>query len=721
MAMEPSDDRDPHSIHPGGALSGRARRVLKDGDCFAIFDAQGDMRQLGAHEQGLFYRGTRYLSRLRLELDERGMLLLSSSVDRENALLSVDLTNGDYESEDGPVRSGTIHVVRTAFLWKDVCYAKVVLTSFARRTIETSLRVHFGADYADVFEVRGHHRERRGIRRPIEVSPRDVVLGYDGLDDVTRRTRITFTPDPTRLDDKTAEFTVTLSPRQSREIYLTVHCETPAEHHVTMAFDDARAVAREACQVSIDGECRIETTNEQFNDWIHRSAADLRMMVTETEHGPYPYAGVPWFSTPFGRDGILSAMAALWAKPSMAAGVLRFLASTQATERDPMLDAEPGKIVHEMRSGEMAALREIPFGRYYGSIDSTPLFVMLARAYYDVTRDGELIDELWPNIERALEWIDGDGDPDGDGFLEYGRRSPDGLIQQGWKDSHDSVFHHDGTLVDGPVALCEVQGYAFAAKNGAAHLAQVRGRDGRAEELTRQAHELRAHFDEKFWCPELGVYALALDGAKRPCRVVSSNAGQCLFTGIALPDRAARVASVMLGPEMFTGWGIRTLARTEQRYNPMAYHNGSIWPHDNALIAEGLASYGFKEEAARVLQGMFDASLFVDLHRLPELFCGFERREGTGPTLYPVACSPQAWAASAPYALLRAILGLEVDAHHSRIRFAYPTLPPFLERVDLFNLRVRDAEVDIVIERRPDDVSVHVARRHGQVEVVVVR
>jgi len=465
----------------------------------------------------------------------------------------------------------------------------------------------------------------------------------------------------------------------------------------------------------------VTTSNEQFNDWVNRSSVDLHLMVTQTPQGAYPYAGVPWYSTVFGRDGIITAMEFLWINPDIARGVLRYLSAHQATTVSPLQDAEPGKILHEVREGEMAALGEIPFRRYYGTVDATPLFVMLAGAYYQRTADRDFIQSIWPNLEAALQWIDRYGDSDGDGFIEYSRRSAKGLSVQGWKDSHDSVFHANGALAEGPVALCEVQGYVYAARRAAAQLAAVLGKSAEAEKLLRQADDLRRRFEEAFWCEELSTYALALDGQKQPCRVSASNAGHCLFTGIASAGHAARVAKTLLADSSFSGWGIRTLAEGAPRYNPMSYHNGSVWPHDNAIIAAGLARYGLSDCVLQVFTGLFDASIFVDLHRMPELFCGFVRRPAAGPTLYPVACAPQSWAGAAVFSLLQSLLGLTIDAPSRQIRFQRSAMPQSLKRISIANLRIADATVDLALERYPTDVGLELLRREGDVEVIMLK
>jgi glycogen debranching enzyme len=440
--------------------------VLKHGDTFAVFDHYGDIVPFGLGEQGLYHDGTRFLSRFELRLDRRRPLLLSSTVKEDNELLTVDLTNPDLVSGDSVrIARDSLHVFRSKFLWSGVCYERWRVTNHGLTPIGATLDITFGADFADIFEVRGMRRERRGQLLPASVESRRVTLPYLGLDETRRQTAISFSVTPADITPTSARFELTLKPQQTSEILVSIACGEPADPE---GYDEA--FDRSAAVVTTDKarRCDVFTSNEQFNDWIKRSQADLRMMLTETPNGPYPYAGVPWFSTPFGRDGLITALEVLWVNPSLAKGVLGYLAATQATVSRPDRDAEPGKILHERRGGEMAALGEIPFDRYYGSVDSTPLFVMLAGAYYRRTGDRAFIEHLWPHVERALEWIDRYGDRDGDGFVEYASQSPNGLVQQGWKDSSDSIFYADGRLADPPIALCEVQGYVYDAKQSAA-------------------------------------------------------------------------------------------------------------------------------------------------------------------------------------------------------------------------------------------------------------
>jgi glycogen debranching enzyme len=697
-------------------------RVLKRGDSFAVFGPHGDIVQAESAEQGFYHLGTRFLSVLELQLGRGRPLLLSSTINRDNLVFIADLTNPDI-TRDGVIvfPRGEIHLLRSRALWDGGFTDRLRVTNHSHRAIDVPVAFHCDADFVDVFEVRGTGRPRRGERLP-DVAGQQYVLGYRGLDGVERRIALQWDRRPDKVGEGVVSFVLKLGHHESTELELSATCAIDSAPRPALRYADVVAAgAKEAAQAR-EQLCVVSSSNESFNRWMSRSAADLRMMITETAYGPYPYAGIPWFSTPFGRDGIITALELLWAVPDIARGVLTFLAATQATSVSEREDAQPGKILHEMRYGEMAALGEVPFGKYYGSADATPLFVVLAHAYYERTGDLGLIDRIWPHVIAALDWMAGSGDPDRDGFIEYARLGDTGLVQQGWKDSYDSIHHADGTLATGPIAVCEVQGYAYAAWRGAAALAAVRGDPTTAERWAARAERLRADFESAFWCEELGTYALALDGRKQMCRVRTSNAGHCLFTGIASQARAERVAASLMSEAAFAGWGVRTVAAGEARYNPMSYHNGSIWPHDNALIAAGLSRYGLREPVLRILSGLLDLSAVVDLHRLPELVCGFHRRDGGEfPTLYPVACAPQAWAAGAVFLLLEACLGLRVDAHARRVSFQRAALPEAIDWIRLTNVAVADARVDILLTRHPYDVGVTVARRQGVVEIVAVK
>lgn len=704
------------------ALADDRTRVLKHGDTFAVFDRHGDIQPVGLGEQGLYHEGTRFLSRMELLLWESRPLLLNSLVTEDNTLFSVDFANPDvYVDGSVILPRNTIRIVRSKFLWNGTCYERLWIQNFAPHAVEVSFTVHFEADFKDIFEIRGLKRRRRGRYLRPTLESRGVCLAYQGLDGTTRRTLIRSSPRPKKMGASRLDFVSRLRPKGEANFYLSMTCETKPRRQRRVDFSQAISGIRRALRGAGDSRCEVHTSNKKFNDWLNRSTADLRMMITETPYGPYPYSGVPWFNTVFGRDGIITAMEVLWMNPSLAKGVLGYLAAHQATEVDPKKDAEPGKILHEVRKGEMAALGEIPFGRYYGSVDATPLFVLLAGMYYERTGDLNFIKSIWTNIERALNWIDTRGDTDGDGFVEYSKRAHDGLIHQGWKDSHDSVFHTDGRDATGAIALCEVQAYVYEAKLRAAKLAEALGYSEKASELTLQARALRRRFERAFWCEKRSTYALALGGEKRPCRVRTSNAGHCLFAGIANQQHAKKIATTLLNPDSFSGWGIRTVAATEVRYNPMSYHNGSIWPHDNAMIAYGLARYGFKEHALKILTGLFDASIFVELHRLPELFCGFTRRRGEGLTIYPLACVPQSWAAASVFMCLQACLGLSISASPPRITFYRPILPEYLQEIVIKNLSVGRASADLVLHCHPQDVGLKIIRRRGNVDVIVVK
>jgi glycogen debranching enzyme len=713
-------DLPQHYIEIQGSLVQRSLRSLKHGDAFAVFDNYGDIGVIGTGPEGLYFNDTRFLSWYDLRFEGKRPLLLGSVVQDDNVALSVTLANPDVHT-DGLISlpRDTIAIERTKFLWQAVCYERIGFRNYADSTRHFRIEIGFAADFRDLFEVRGTTRVQRGTFTSA-VNGDGVEFFYEGLDNLKRKTELRFWPQPAYLETNRATFDFELASHARCSLFVSVLCEdrnTPKSD----PFGRAYRARRRAIRHKATGIATIESSNELFNEICRRATSDLYMLMTRTRHGLYPYAGIPWYSTVFGRDGIVTAMLLLWLDPSVAKGVLGFLAETQANSVDLFSEAQPGKILHETRNGEMARLGEVPFRHYYGTVDATPLFIMLAGMYFDRTGDIGTISAIWPNIKAALQWIDSFGDADGDGFVEYARQNDSGLVNQGWKDSYDSIFHADGSLANGPIALCEVQGYVFAAKTQAAKLAHRMGEYDLEIKLRGEAQTLRRNFEAAFWCEELGTYALALDGGKNPCRVRTSNAGHALFTGIAAPARAARVAETLLGPDSFSGWGIRTVASGEARFNPISYHNGSIWPHDNAIIALGLARYGIAAHATKVFSAMFEAAAYQDLRRLPELFCGFIRKPHRGPTAYPVACAPQAWASAAPFAFLGACLGMEMRHEANSISFRDPVMPAFLDHVNLNQLSLGNSRVDLKLQRHGSDVTLNLLRRRGDAKVMLVK
>lgn len=712
---------DKYYVLANSVLANRDTRVLKHGETFAIFDSYGDIQPVTHPESGVFFQGTRHLSKYELNVfgDQRP-LLLNSTLRDDNGVLKVDMTNPDVTLPGiGFMPKGTLHIHREKFVLESACLEQIVISNFSPHDIDMDLSFRFECDFADIFEVRGTSRKRRGHLETKQYKEDGVSVGYVGLDGVRRETHLMMSNSSFTVEDDVIQLHERIPSRGIKVLHFNITDQSQRGGGAALFQQGLGFIQKEhsAGRKSFSG---IRSSNEQFDNWIRRSTDDLIMLTTATDEGvSYPYAGIPWFCAPFGRDGIITAMECLWANTQLAKGVLQYLARTQAQESSHDLESSKGKIIHEVRKGEMAALKEIPFGMYYGSVDSTPLFVALAGMYFQRTNDLELIQSLWPSIERSLHWLDHEGDLDGDGFFEYERENPNGLIHQGWKDSNDSVFHSDDRDALGPIALCEVQGYGYLAMVQGANLAEVMNYRDLAFHLRQRAVLLRERFDEAFWLDELGTFALALDGKKEPCRVVSSNAGQCLFTGIVKPERVPRLVQTLMRPESFSGWGIRTVAVGSPRYNPMSYHNGSVWPHDVAMIAWGMAKYGYKDDVERLFNGLFRAATYMDLMRMPEVFCGFVRREGEPPTLYPHACSPQAWAAASVYSLLQSMLGLEIDGPNGRISFSYPRLPDSIETLRLLGVRVGDETVDFTIQNYHNDVSVQIARRNEHLKVVI--
>ncbi|KJH79457.1 MULTISPECIES: amylo-alpha-1,6-glucosidase [Pseudomonadaceae] len=701
-----------HDTHQ--AYMPRTLYVLKDGDSFMVADAFGDVQ---GTDDGLFRNDTRVLSRLQLRLAGQPASLLSAAVSQDNVYFTAHLSNRPLRPlGDTSTPQGVIHVERKRFLWQGRLYERLSLANYSDQPTLIPLSLGFAADFRDMFEVRGQTRAQRGEHHASELGERHVAMRYAGLDNQLRCSAISFSLTPTHLSDAQADFQVDLDAGERWALYLEIGIEPAAPGPAR--FRQAAANARRSMRRQQQRGARLYASGRLFQSWLDKSRADVALLTTDLPTGPYPYAGIPWFSTPFGRDAIFTALQTLWLDPALARGVLAYLAAHQASETSRFRDAEPGKIMHETRKGEMSAVNELPFGRYYGGVDTTPLFVVLAGAYARRSGDRQFIDSIWPALRSAIGWVEQNAANHPEGFLAYARGEASGLLNQGWKDSHDSVFHADGRTPDGPIALVEVQGYAFRAYLTMAELAGWHGDADSAAHWRQQAERLRTAVERQFWLDDQQFYALAIDGAGEPCRIRTSNAGHLLYCGLPEAVRGRALAQQLLASAFNSGWGIRTLAPEAARFNPMSYHNGSIWPHDVALCAAGLAQYGERDGVVRLLSGLFEAATHFGM-RLPELFCGFSRSPGEAPTAYPVACLPQAWAAGSVFMLLQACLGLEVDGRRQRIQIRQPRLPAGIDRLQLRRLAVGEQLIDLTFQRLDRRVVAFVEAQHGPQPVSV--
>jgi len=705
-------------------------QVLKHLDMFLVSDAFGDIH-LDSRGMGLYDGDTRILSHSVLRIaGERPVVLYSDPGASWRGI--VQATNPEFRKDPGDKMGGDERILRQTI---SIARERTVAEAYRERltienhgpiTFDCNVELEFDADFADIFEVRGYSRPARGTLLSIEATADGgLVFGYVGLDGVTVRTHCAFDPAPTlepTRDDQggsvIARWTSLLRPGETRQIAWTVHASRdPAQSVLALdpdALDPAHAHASWLSNSSV-----IETDHELINEVIRRSLDDLCLLESTDPIGDrFIAAGVPWFTTLFGRDSLITSLQTVSFAPRLAIQSLEILAKRQATAVDVWRDAEPGKILHEFRTGEMSRTGELPFAPYYGSIDSTPLWLILLGETHDWTGDDGLVDRLWPNALAALEWIDRWGDRDGDGFVEYERRAETGLRNQGWKDSSDSIRWLDGSLAETPIALAEVQGYVFDAKRRIAGLARRRGEAALAERLENEASVLQRRFAERFRLPD-GSIAMALDGAKRAVDSIGSNAGHALWSGIVRAEDAPAAAAALGSSAMVSGWGLRTFGANQPGYNPIGYHTGSVWPHDTAIAAAGLRRYGFDDAADVLSSGMLAAAQHFPAFRLPELFCGFDRASTGAPIPYPVACSPQAWAAGAVLMLIRTMLGLQADAANRRLTLDRPILPAGLTKVVIRGLRVGDASCDLLLHRWRGLTSAEVLRKDARLEVVV--
>ena len=738
--FEPRDGRIEKATDLGSV------QVLKHGNLFMLTDQFGDIHA-DSRGLGLYRDDSRLLSCSVLRVSGVRPVALQGSTGA-NYRGVIQLTNptmdrnpDDKINPEHGLAGKKLGITRERLLSNDALEERVRIVNFAEHDETIDVVIELGDDSADIFEVRGYERDR-GTLLPVATTDTRVTFRYDGLDKRRRRTHVAFSEpatieavrpgDPADLGGTVRlRWVWPLAAGADHELSWTVWTTTSPLPDAAQAasqdelFPEAPRVAADEGAAAYHAWARSTTAvaadHELFNLTIARSVADLRLLVNE---GPRPderyiAAGVPWFTTLFGRDSIITALQTLAFRPQIAVETLDVLAALQATEVDDWRDAEPGKILHELRRGETALDGELPHSPYYGSVDSTPLWLILLGATFDWTGDMSIVDRLWPNALAALRWIDEWGDRDGDGFVEYERRSPRGLLNQGWKDSGDAVRDRDGRLLAAPIALAEVQGYVFDAKRRIAALARARNDHDLAARLEAEAELLRARFEEAFWVEDQRYYAMALDANKRQADAIGSNAGHCLWTGIASQQRARDVADRLLGPSLFSGWGVRTYGAGQPGYTPFGYHTGTVWPHDNSIAAAGLKRYGFQDEANRLVGNVFEAAQHFGDFRLPELFCGFEREGSAMPVPYPVACSPQAWSAGAAFMFLETMLGLRAHADRHELELLRPHLPDWLGKVTITNLRIGDASCDLLFHRWRGTTSAEVLRKVGDLSVTI--
>ena len=678
--------------------------ILKENRVFAVSDAAGDIPLGNELGLGLYHLDTRFLSGFELRLNGSEPILLSSSVDRAY-VATFQLVNPTLtRAGGGSTGKQTLSLRRTRFVHAGL-HERVGLQNCNQEPVEVSLDLAFDADFKDIFEVRGYQGSEalgtveKGIRTETGFRYR-----YQGKDGVRRETEIIFKSSQLAhvvTGEGRASFAITLQAQETFQLLVDIiplvgDAEPPHNFDFESALCELEDSYTEWNQL-----CTTFRSNNEILDsgLLWRSREDLRVLCDDLPTGPYPTAGIPWYAVPFGRDGIITSIQTLALNPDLAYGTLGYLAAHQGSEVNPSREEEPGKIFHEIRFGELANLHLIPHTPYYGSVDATPLFLCLLVELLDWTGDVDLLTRLTPNVLAALQWCDKYGDLDGDGFVEYQQHSAIGVRNQGWKDSADSLTHADGSIATLPAALCEVQGYVYQAKAGLARIFGHLGRTELANRLEGEARELKKRFNEAFWITSENYLAQALDGSKRQVAAVSSNPGHCLWSGIVDRDRAAAVAARLLAPDMFSGWGVRTLSKGAVSYNPMSYHNGSIWPHDNSIIAAGLRRYGFSAEAETVSRSILESGMRFADSRLPELFCGFSRdlRFNSRPGEYLVSCNPQAWGSGAAFHLLTTLLGIDVDLFAKRIRIA-PLETTLYRRLRVCGLRVGEHTLDFTVE-----------------------
>lgn len=725
VTMVPLEELEPIAcpyVEPRIAFQSNEPRKLNnltliDGKTFLSTSVAGDIAPFGAPDIGFFHDDTRFLSGLELKLEGHRAVVLSSATEK-SFVSQVEMTTGNItlrETFDLPENS--IHLRREQLLAKNVFFDYLTFENFNQVDVEFTVELRYAADFMDVFQVRGTKRGHTGqYYRPFWKDG-SLNFVYRGLDGVRRQTQIRMSPTPSQVDENGAFWHIRLKPMQRVRLDTDISAVLEHDEHRRLRSYDFAAnlkQRRDAYEAWRQQSTRFDSSHDEFDEALQTAESDFHALLIPDGSEHIIAAGIPWFATIFGRDSIIAAYQSLLLNPKLTGDTLRVLSRYQGTKVDDLHDEEPGKILHEHRVGEMTRAGEMPFGPYYGSVDATPLFLVLASEYYSWTADEALIRDILPAIYKALEWIDRYGDRDGDSFVEYQRRSERGLANQGWKDSWDANLHKDGSVAKTPIALVEVQGYVYDAKYRMSRLLRAMGDTETAHRLKREATELAKKIDKDFWVSANGFYAMALDANKKKLEVVSSNPGHLLFSRVLRKERARAVANRMMQPDMHSGWGWRTMARSEKVYNPLSYHRGSVWPHDNSLIAHGMALYDFTRPALHTLTTLFQTAVTFRNNRLPELFCGLQRQDADVPVHYPVSCSPQAWASGAFFLMLTSVLGIRPSAPDHELNIINPALPEWLNSFEIRNLRIGRSRVGLDFIRRGERTYCNVVDVEGE-------
>ncbi|MBM7839641.1 glycogen debranching enzyme [Alkalihalobacillus xiaoxiensis] len=692
-------------------------RVIKENDLFLLTDKHGNIPKDHPYGPGLYAKDTRFLSQFELKINGKEPILLTSS-GGDNYMASMKLTNPHIE-ENGEVElwRESVELERKRFIFDGVCYEEIIAKSYAPKPIHFNVSLHLDADFIDMFLIRGFQSGNTGERQATEVSDAKLVFHYNGADGLARATHISWNEQPTTITENSVAYGVELNHGESKHLVFAV---APGwNHEEPHVKEHGEALSGLLAQYENWNRSNPIVTSDRKDvvRLFERGLADLNVLQTDIGRGPMPVAGLPWFAVPFGRDSLIASLQALPFKPHLAKATLKTMAVYQGTKVDPWRDEQPGKIMHELRQGELAKTNQVPFTPYYGTVDATPLFLILLVEYVKTTGDLALLTELEGTVEGALMWIDEYGDLDGDGFVEYHQESSKGIANQGWKDSADSIVHRTGDFAETPIALAEVQGYVYQAKKGLSELFTETGKEEKAVQLNQEAETLKGKFEQAFWMPEQQFYAVALDKEKKQVGTLTTNPGHVLMSEMLQADRALHVSDAFVTEAFFSGYGIRTMAEGEAAYNPMSYHDGSIWPHDNSMILLGMSKLGHQAQAGVVIEGLLKAAGDFEYDRLPELFCGYNDQQPVVP--YPVACSPQAWAAGTSLVFIQSMLGLTTNVLKKEV-IVRPALIAEMNELHVRNIPVGKGLLEVKVTRQQNDFKVEILSNTTGLEIDIM-